>query len=67
MPLRNLWSLNPGELRVAEQLQGKIPGCAVYFPVRDVGLDLLLIIGDHHYGIQVKESRYYEGKDWHNN
>lgn len=66
MPLRNSWSFNPGELRVAEQLQERISGGAVYFPVRDIGIDLLLVKGDHHISIQVKESRYYEGKDWHN-
>ena len=66
MPIRNLWSFNPGELRVVEQLQEKLPGCAVYFPVRDVGIDLLVTRGDCHCSIQVKESRYYVGKRWHN-
>jgi hypothetical protein len=68
MPLRNLWSLNPGELRVAEKLLEIIPGSAVYFPVRDMGIDLLLATGTKHVSIQVKESRYYEYKiprSWH--
>lgn len=66
MPIRNLWSFNPGELRVVEQIQEKLPGCAIYFPVRDVGIDLLVTKGGYHCSIQVKESRYYVGKRWRN-
>ena len=66
MPIRNLWSFNPGELRVVEQIQEQLPGCAVYFPVRDVGIDLLVTKGGYHCSIQVKESRYYVGKRWRN-
>lgn len=39
MPVRNIWSLEPGECIVAEEIIKKL-GCEVYFPVRDVGLDL---------------------------
>lgn len=66
MPLRNMWSLQPGEVLVAEEILNKIPGTAVYFPVRDVGVDLLVAKSKQHCGVQVKESRYYSTKKWHN-
>jgi len=51
-----MWSLQPGECLTAEKLAkiGK-----VFFPLRDVGVDLLVVKGDKHIGLQVKESRYY--------
>lgn len=58
VPIRNVWSLEPGECIVAEEIMERLK-CEVYFPVRDVGLDLLIVKGDKHVGIQVKESRYY--------
>jgi len=39
-------------------------GVEVYFPVRDVGVDLLVVKGSKHVGIQVKESRYYTNYRW---
>ena len=63
MPVRNVWSLEPGECIVAEQIMERLK-CDVYFPMRDVGVDLLVIKNDKHVGIQVKESRYYIGRTW---
>jgi hypothetical protein len=64
MPVRNLWSLEPGECIVAEEVMKKLRGVEVYFPMHDVGIDLLLVKGRKHVGIQVKESRYYTGYVW---
>ena len=72
MPIRNMWSLKPGEVLTAERLKVEIPGCEIYFPLKDIGVDLLVVRGNSHVGIQVKESRYYQGgkvqrgTDWHN-
>ena len=66
MPIRNMWSLNPGEVLTAEKLREHVPECEVYFPMKDVGVDLLVVSGNSHVGLQVKESRYYSGKGWHN-
>jgi len=63
MPIRNMWSLEPGECIVAEELL-KNNGYEVYFPVHDVGVDLLVVKGSRHVGIQVKESRYYISRTW---
>lgn len=63
VPVRNIWSLEPGECIVAEEIMKRLK-CDVYFPVRDVGLDLLVVKGGKHVGIQVKESRYYLGYRW---
>ncbi len=63
MTLRNMWSLNPGEVLTAQTLLKEISPCEVYFPVRDIGVDLLVVRGDRHFGIQVKESRLYIGKE----
>lgn len=71
MPIRNIWSLETGEAVTAEALLKNVGGCGVYFPVRDVGVDLLAARGRRHVGIQVKESRYYAGRkgaaghSWH--
>lgn len=61
VPIRNIWSLEPGECIVAEEIMKRLK-CEVYFPMRDVGLDLLVVKGDKHLGIQVKESRYYTNR-----
>ncbi len=61
MPIKNMWSLNPGEVLAAEQLPQMVPNCQVYFPLRDVGIDLLVVRGERHCGLQVKASRYYRG------
>ena len=66
MPIRNLWSLECGEVITAEALLKNIKGCEVYFPVKDVGIDLLVVKGKKHVSIQVKESRYYPRNiSWH--
>jgi hypothetical protein len=71
VPIRNIWSLETGEAVAAEALLENVKGCEVYFPVRDVGVDLLVVMGSKHIGVQVKESRYYNapgeatGHSWH--
>lgn len=71
MPIRNIWSLETGEAVAAEALLENVKGCEVYFPIRDVGVDLLAVRGSRHVGVQVKESRYYlstdgeVGHSWH--
>lgn len=64
MPIRNLWSLEPGECIIAEELLEKLKNVEVFFPVRDIGVDFLVVRGRKHIGIQVKESRYYIGRTW---
>lgn len=64
MPVRNLWSLEPGECIIAEEILDKLKDVEVFFPVHDVGVDLLVVRGKKHVGIQVKESRYYVGRAW---
>jgi len=66
MPVRNVWSFEPGECIVAEAILEKLgkSGCEVYFPVHDVGVDLLVVKEGKHVGIQVKESRYYVSRVW---
>jgi hypothetical protein len=67
MPVRNIWSLEPGECIVAEELLEKLR-CEVFFPVHDIGVDLLAVKGAKHVGIQLKESRYFfrrGGHSWH--
>lgn len=64
MPVRNLWSLEPGECVTAEEILKKLRDCEVYFPLHDVGVDLLIVKGNKHVGVQVKESRYYFGHVW---
>lgn len=60
MPIRNMWSLEPDECIVAEEVLLKIKPSEVYFPVHDKGIDLLVALGTRHAGIQVKGSRYYK-------
>jgi hypothetical protein len=62
MPVRNIWSFEPGECFTAERLAEL--GLKVFFPLRDVGVDLLVINRQKHVGIQVKESRYYRKGRW---
>jgi hypothetical protein len=64
MPVRNLWSLEPGECIVAEEILNRLKDVEVYFPIHDVGVDLLVVRGKRHVGIQVKESRYYIKRMW---
>lgn len=63
MPIRNIWSLHPGECITAEEIVKKT-GLEVFFPLHDVGVDLLVVKGQKHVGIQVKESRYYYTHKW---
>jgi len=62
MSIRNIWSLQPGECFLAEELAKR--GFEVYFPLHDIGIDLLVVKGGRHVGIQVKESRYYNSRRW---
>jgi hypothetical protein len=62
LSIRNIWSLQPGECFVAEELTKR--GFEVYFPLRDIGVDLLVVNEEKHVGIQVKESRYYISRKW---
>jgi len=63
MPIRNIWSLKPGECVTAEEIKKKAE-CEVFFPLWDVGVDLLVVKGQKHVGIQVKESRYHRSRTW---
>jgi len=73
MPLRNVWSLEPGECITAEKLLEEVKNCSIYFPLHDVGVDLLVVRKNKHVGIQIKESRYFTsrvirgtmGHSWH--
>jgi len=68
MPIRNLWSLQPGECLVANEVITTLD-VEVFFPIKDVGIDLLVVRNKKHIGIQVKESRYYgsgnKAHSWH--
>jgi hypothetical protein len=61
MPIRNLWSLESGEVVTAEAILDNIEDkdVQVYFPLHDIGTDLLVVKGKKHVSIQVKESRYF--------
>ena len=75
MPIRNLWSLESGEVVTAEAILDNIrdKDVQVYFPLHDIGTDLLVVKGKKHVSIQVKESRYFtkrvlkgtRGHSWH--
>ena len=69
MPIKNMWSLNPGEVLTAERVSKEFPDCQIYFPLHDRGIDLLLVRGTKHCSVQVKESRLYPGPkgehSWH--
>ena len=64
MPIRNLWSLKPGECIVAEEIMKNLRRMQVYFPIYDVGIDLLIVKRSKHVWIQVKQSRHYTGHVW---
>jgi len=64
MPIRNLWSLESGEVLTAEAILENVKDSEVYFPLHDIGVDLLIAKGKKHVAIQVKESRYYTTRDW---
>ncbi len=67
MPIKNFWSLEAGEAMLAEQLQQRRSGLEVFFPVKDVAVDLLAVknLGTREslsITIQVKESRAFQPK-----
>lgn len=57
----------------AEAYLEHVKGAEVYFPLHDIGTDLLVMMGCNHVSIQVKESRYFtqrvlkgtKGHSWH--
>jgi hypothetical protein len=70
MPLKNFWSLEPGEVIFVEELLKRYKGKAdFYFPFKDIGIDLIGVTKNLKgiIAFQVKESRYYEQqkKSWH--
>ena len=71
MPIRNIWSFEPGECLTAERMIKSLKDVQLYFPLRDTGVDILAVKGGKHAGIQVKESRYYSERStipahcWH--
>jgi hypothetical protein len=61
MSVKNIWSLNPAEAVVALELQKR--GSHIFFPAKDVGIDLLVIkdLSEKNrraVTIQVKSSRF---------
>ena len=65
--MKNFYALNPGEFFVAQEIAEKRPDLQLYFPIKDVGVDLLAIQPKGKpVSIQVKESRMFErGHTWH--
>jgi hypothetical protein len=65
--VKNFYSLNAGEFFVAQALLEKRRDLELYYPLKDTGVDLLAVRrdGGKPVRIQVKESRVYEGKSWH--
>jgi hypothetical protein len=54
MPIRNVWSLEPGECITAERILEEVEDCAVYFPLHDAGIDLLVVRGKDMLGFKLK-------------
>jgi hypothetical protein len=68
MAIKNFWSLEPGEAMVADEMRQKLSGWEVYFPIKDVGVDLLAASGigtsmGKLLTFQVKESKAYERRE----
>jgi hypothetical protein len=71
--MKNFYALNAGEFFVAQEILKHRKDLQLYFPLKDVGIDLLAIkpTASHPVSIQVKESRTYEGRasapgfSWH--
>lgn len=66
--MKNFYSLNAGEFFVAQELLRVRKDISLYFPLKDVGVDLLAIKnnGNKPVRIQVKESRtYINDNSWH--
>jgi len=71
LTIKNIFSMTPGECKVAEKLMKlewyKSYDCHVAFPVKDVGIDLFIVRrteseGNRVIGLQVKESRDYRSR-----
>ena len=65
MAIKNFWSLEAGEAMVAEAIRRKLSDWEVFFPVKDVGVDLLVVtaLGTKEtrvVTVQVKESKAFE-------
>ena len=61
MPIKNMYSFEPGECLAAEWIAEHLgTGCRLYFPIKDKGVDLLVERKGRTITVQVKESRYYE-------
>jgi hypothetical protein len=68
-----MWSLECGEVLTAEAILEHVKGAEIYFPLHDIGTDLLVMKGCNHVSVQVKESRYFTqrmlrgsiGHSWH--
>ena len=71
--MKNFYALNAGEFFVAQEILKHRKDLQLYFPLKDVGVDLLAIkpSSPRPTSIQVKESRTYEGRvssqgfSWH--
>jgi len=71
MVVKNLWSLTAGEALVADELVRHRPDLEVFFPTKDMAVDLIAVkkldspAKRKIISIQVKESReYQDGKCW---
>jgi hypothetical protein len=71
MAVKNLWSLTAGEALVADELVSHRPDLEVFFPTKDMAVDLIAVkmldspTKRKIISIQVKESReYQDGKCW---
>ncbi|MDP2735947.1 MAG: hypothetical protein Q8P12_07130 [bacterium] len=66
--MKNFYALNPGEFFVAQELIKQRPDLKLYFPIKDMGVDLLAVGKKNTpVSIQIKESRTYgrRGFSWH--
>jgi len=65
MAVRNMWSLEPGEVNVAREIRDRLKEFEVFFPIKDIGVDLLAVKNlsssenRRIVSIQVKESGEY--------
>jgi hypothetical protein len=66
--LKNVWSLDAGEVIVAEIIPKRINGAHVFFPVKDIGVDLVIVRNPSSGSrelvtVQVKTSKWFEHHD----
>jgi len=54
--------LEPSECIVVEELLNSLKDVKVFFPVPNVGVDLLVVKGQKHVSIEAKESSYYRNR-----